>query len=272
MQAKLAARRKKKNANLEKQRQLKSEQLQERIQKAINNSEDYQNDKNEMTKEALDQIIGEMKMKLTPEEIPAAIERLIEDKHQKELEDLLLKLYEQKAVELKEEMLAMMEEKVQKQQDCRKTANDRKKGLEALLSRETDPEKKQKYQGQIDEINKGVDNELKELEDEYTKLEGKITREIQQRTQDREVSNIEKLQNTQLEEKDNIFQKYLPNTMLGEMVAELNEQEKKDIEELKASLEAANKKRIEEMEQQERDEEARLMLRKKELGKLTEEE
>ena len=60
--------------------------------------------------------------------------------------------------------------------------------------------------------------------------------------------------------------------MLGEMVAELNEQEKKDIEELKASLEAANKKRIEEMEQQERDEEARLMLRKKELGKLTEEE
>ena len=50
------------------------------------------------------------------------------------------------------------------------------------------------------------------------------------------------------------------------------EQEKKDIEELKASLEAANKKRIEEMEQQERDVEEQLMLQKKELGKLTEAE
>jgi len=146
LQEKLAARRKKKNANLEKQRAMKSEQLQDRIQKSINNSEDYQATKNDMTKEALDTIIGDMKMNMTPEEIPAAIERLIDDKHQKELEDLLLKLYEQKAIELKEEMLAMMEEKVQKQQDARKTANDRKKGLEALIQRESDPEMKQKYQ------------------------------------------------------------------------------------------------------------------------------
>lgn len=47
-----------------------------------------------MTKDALDEIIKDMKLNLTPEEIPAAIERLIDDKHQKELEDLLLKLYE----------------------------------------------------------------------------------------------------------------------------------------------------------------------------------
>ena len=56
-----------------------------------------------------------MQMNLTPEEIPSAVERLIDDKHQKELEDLLLKLYEQKCVELKEEVLAMMEEKIAKQ-------------------------------------------------------------------------------------------------------------------------------------------------------------
>jgi len=55
-----------------------------------------------------------MRLELTPEEIPSAIERLIDDKHQKELEDMLLKLYEQKCVELKEEVLAMMEEKLAK--------------------------------------------------------------------------------------------------------------------------------------------------------------
>lgn len=47
-----------------------------------------------MTRQALDELIAQMQLELTPEEIPAAIERLIDDKHQKELEDLLLKLYE----------------------------------------------------------------------------------------------------------------------------------------------------------------------------------
>lgn len=78
-----------------------------------------------MTQDALDAIMKDMKMNLTPEEIPAALERIIDDKHQKELEDLLLKLYEQKALELKEEMLNMMEEKIQKQQDVRKQAADK---------------------------------------------------------------------------------------------------------------------------------------------------
>lgn len=55
-----------------------------------------------------------MKLELTPEEIPSAIENLIDDKHQKELSDWLLKLYEQKAIELKEEILAMLEEKIAK--------------------------------------------------------------------------------------------------------------------------------------------------------------
>ena len=47
-----------------------------------------------MSREALDELIQQMRLELTPEEIPSAIERLIDDKHQKELEDLLLKLYE----------------------------------------------------------------------------------------------------------------------------------------------------------------------------------
>jgi len=67
-----------------------------------------------MTKEGLDEIVKKMKMELSSEEIPAALERIIDNKHQKELQDWLLKLYEQKAIELKEEILAMMEEKIAK--------------------------------------------------------------------------------------------------------------------------------------------------------------
>ena len=182
LQEKLAARRKKKNANLEKQRAMKSDQLQQRIARAIDNSEDYQDTKNQMTQDALDKIMKDMKMNLTPEEIPAALERIIDDKHQKELEDLLLKLYEQKAVELKEEMLNMMEEKIQKQQDVRKQADDKAKGLKALLAREVNPEKKADYQKKLDDVELEKEKNLTELDAEYLQLENKITREVQKRT------------------------------------------------------------------------------------------
>ena len=153
----------------------------------MKNSEEYQANKNKMTKDALDDILNDMKLNLTPEEIPAALERLIDDKHQAELEDLLLKHYEQKCIELKEETLAMLEEKQAKQLDARKAAKDRKAGLEGLVAREVDPGKKQNYQNQIAEVDKQLEKELSDLDDEYKKQEGKIQRQIQQRTQDREV-------------------------------------------------------------------------------------
>lgn len=56
------------------------------------------------------------------------------------------------------------------------------------------------------------------------------------------------------------------------MVAEFNDQEKKDIAELKASLEEANKKRITEMEKQEKELEEALLLHKAELANLSEAE
>lgn len=79
-----------------------------------------------------------MKLELHSEEIPAALERLIDEKHQKELQDWLLKLYEQKAMELKEEILAMMEEKIAKQMLLKKTCEDRKRGIDAIIRRTTD--------------------------------------------------------------------------------------------------------------------------------------
>ena len=109
------------------------------------------------------------------------------------------------------------------------------------------------------------------MDAEFLLQEGKITREVQKRTQDREVKNIEKLQNRQLEEKNDIFQRYLPNSLVGDMVNELNEQEKKDIEELKKSLESANKKKLEEMEAKEKELNDNLNADKEYLRKLAEE-
>ena len=191
-----------------------------------------------MTDEALDKIVNDLKLNLPEQEIPAALEKVIDDKHQGELEDLLLKLYEQKAVELKEEILAMMEEKIGKQQEIRKQCKDRTKGIDALISRTIDDGEVAKLEAQKKDIEIQMQKEIKELEDEYKKTEASITKDVQKRCQDREVNMIEQLQQRQIEEKKKIFQHYLPDSLMTTLHDKLGEQERKEIEQLRKDLEA----------------------------------
>lgn len=115
----------------------------------------------------MDEMIGQMRLDMTPEEIPAAVERLIDTKHQGELEDLLLKLYEQKCIELKEEVLAMMEEKIAKQQELRKSASDRKRGIDAIISRTHEPKELKQLEQQKKDIDEKVEKDLNDVENAY---------------------------------------------------------------------------------------------------------
>lgn len=194
LQARLAARRKKRENAIEQEKKLKQDQLQERIAKSIENSEDYQLKKNALTMEALTEMVNKLKLELPEHEVPGALDKIIDEKHQSELEDLLLKLYEQKAVELKEEILCMMEAKIAKQQEVRQGGADRKKGIDALISRTIDEGEVQRLEALKKTIDGEIDKEIKDLEEHYRKAEQDITRHVQERCQNREVAKIDELQ------------------------------------------------------------------------------
>jgi hypothetical protein len=141
----------------------------------------------------LEEHVNRLKLELPDHEIPGALEKFIDDKHQKELEDLLLKLYEQKAVELKEEILAMMEAKLAKQQEARKGYNDRKKGIDALISRTVDDAEVNKLESQKADLDRQMNAEVNGIEKQYQTKEKQITQDVQKRCQDREVRLIDEL-------------------------------------------------------------------------------
>jgi hypothetical protein len=168
-----------------------------------------------------------MRLELTPEEIPAAIDRLVDDKHQKELEDLLLKLYEQKCVELKEEVLAMMEEKVAKQQELRKAAEDRKRGIDAIISRTHEPAELKKLESKKKEIDQKLEEDIASVENDFARKEAHIMRDVQKRTQDREVQYLAEITEKQRLEKQEIFDQYLPDSLLTMLNADMAEDDRK---------------------------------------------
>lgn len=128
--------------------------------------------------EEIEKIIREMQLQMPPEEIPAAVERMIDDRHHKELEDMLLKLYEQKAIQLKEEILAMMEEKAAKQTNQRKTAEDRKRGLDAIIGRSADQKTVKEMVQKKAAVDQDLEKALQEIADFYRKQEHLVTRDV----------------------------------------------------------------------------------------------
>ena len=225
-----------------------------------------------MTKAALDELVEQMRLEKTPEEIPAALERVVDDKHQKELEDLLLKLYEQKCVELKEEVLAMMEEKVQKMQEMRKGAADRKKGIDAIIARTHEPTELEKLEQRKKEIDSKLEKDLADIENEYIKKEGMINHEVQKRNQQREVDYIQELQQKQLEEKQEIFMTYLPNSLMTNLITQMKEEDIKAMQALREQLEKQNAEQLAKLEADQRELEANLARQKAELDRLGDQE
>ncbi len=174
----LEARRRKREKAIERERLQKQANLQERIEYSLANSSEYALKKNKLTAEGLESIIQKMKLELSSVEIPAALERLIDDKHQKELQDWLLKLYEQKAIELKEEILAMMEEKIARQMLLKKNCEDRKRGLEAIMRRTPDAAQKRELAERVKKLESEVEAEVAAMELEYRRREAGKTKEI----------------------------------------------------------------------------------------------
>ena len=128
--------------------------------------------------EEIEKTIREMQLQMPPEEIPAAVERMIDDRHSKELEDMLLKLYEQKAIQLKEEILSMLEEKAGKQLLLKQQAEDRKRGLDAIIGRSADQKVVKEMIAKKGEIEGKLGKDIEDLEEEYRKKEGSLTRDV----------------------------------------------------------------------------------------------
>lgn len=114
LKEKLAKRRQRRNKLAEKEREVKIDNVDARIKFEQDQLDKDRKLKYEANRLNVEQIIAEMKMKMTREELPAAISKVVDTTHEAELHDLLVKLYEQKSVELKEKLMALLEEKLTK--------------------------------------------------------------------------------------------------------------------------------------------------------------
>ena len=75
-------------------------------------------------------------------------------------------------------------------------------------------------------------------------------RDIEKRSQDREVRLLEQVSEDQLREKQDIFQKYLPDSLMTMLNEDMAEEDRKQMKVLREQLEKQNAERLAEMDAQ----------------------
>ena len=100
--------------------------------------------------------------------------------------------------------------------------------------------------------------------------EAQITKEVQKRCQDREVSFIADLQEKQIQEKQEIFSQHLPDSLLTELNAQMGEEDRKAMQELREQLEKQNAEKMAQLEADQKELEDELAKRQAEMSQESE--
>jgi len=110
---------------------------------------------------------------------------------------------------------------------------------------------------------------LAALEEEYRKKEGTITREVQGKTMDRESDQIGVIQEQQNAEKRAIFERFLPNAMMDDVLDAAEAEDRAEMIKYKKKLEKEKADYIAEMKHEESELEKLYAADKAQHGKLS---
>merc|ERR1711957_718221 len=101
------------------------------------------------------------------------------------------------------------------------------------------------------EIEGSLQKDLDNLEAEYRKKEGTLTRDVQGKTMDREQDQIGVIQEQQNAEKKEIFLRFLPDAMMGDILEAAEEEDRIEMLKYKDKLSREKAQMIAEMQKEE---------------------
>lgn len=205
----------------------------------------------------MEEALGHLMLETPDDELPAAVLGALEDKQQGELEDLLKRLYAQRARELKDQILALLEEKVQGQGVIGKNFRARNEAADALLGGvakaaggEVDPIVEKKHKATKERLAAEEKQELQELEKDYQVKKAGVERALQAKALAAENEQLEALRAKQLAEKERVVQERLADGRVKELLAELDKEEAEELAAFRAQQEEARQAKLAEMERE----------------------
>jgi hypothetical protein len=142
----------------------------------------------------------------------------------------------------------------------------------AIIQRTDDPAQVRELQQRMKNIEAETTREINKLESEFVKAETRKTRDIQEHNMDRETRALQEMSELHMQEKRQIFESYLPDSLMKDIYAQLAQKEQDDMEIYKKELALIKEQKLKEMEEEERELQVELAEQQSKLQKLTAQE
>jgi hypothetical protein len=190
-------------------------------------------------------------------EVPGAVLGLLEEKHQGELDDLLLECYEQKAGDLRNLLLALVEEKANAVQTTQRNFRQRREAIEAIGKAVTaqsggEPDECTEKQLEADKAQLAAEEqrELAELDRDLNLRKMDREKELTARALERENGLVRKLQEEQLAERKQVIEEKLHGVMVEGLLDEMNEADEEELQAFRKHQEEQLQQQVHQMEEQ----------------------
>ncbi len=211
---KIAERKRKRAA---KEAELRAEKERELEELKKNNHREEDALKRRMDEQKLQKQIEKMKMMLTQDELPFAVERLIDEKHLNELSDLLRRQLHDKAMVLKDNMQKLLKAKAEAVQKVKEDMDSQLAQAKQLADKGLI--KKEEYMSKLEDLKERKEKALKDVEYDYAQKQNELE---EQKLMEVEKANSEELVNlmkSQADEKQMYMQAFVSDEFLKKILS-----------------------------------------------------
>ena len=201
---------------------------------------------------------------LSPEELPFAIDKIIEDQHMQDLAELLQTQFQKKAQLLKEKMSKLLDAKLKAIGELKEGFNDQYKRLATDLERKIIGQAE--YERKMVDIKGKENDKMRDIELKFVEQQNAIEENMVKQTEKKHGEDLITMKEEQFGEKKRLLKKYVGDDLLEKALAGEDEWMKLEMEKYKAQVTSANREQMDDIENRKK-----MMddMSKKNLDKIT---
>jgi hypothetical protein len=230
-----------KEAEIRQQKQKELEDLRNQ------NQRDEEELKRRINEQKLKKQIEVMQEKLMPNELPFAVERLIDERQLEELSDLLKQQLNDKAIILKETMQTLVKNKADAMQKVKEEhelqlSNAKKFADKGLMN-------KQDYETKLKELEEAKKNKLKEVEYDYAQRQTELEEQKLMEIEKTNSNEMVKFMNDQALRKQKYMDQFVSDEFMKKLLAGDKEDIEKEMEEYRKEIDNSFAQRRQEIDE-----------------------
>ena len=220
---------------------------QEKQDEEDNGKKNYDEFRETNEEKTVEEIVRNLQASIPKEEVPTALEKILDDRQMRELVDLLMRQYEEKAQAMKDALIKMMEDKTNDIDDMNKEYSQARQFLRDAY--EKGGISQEAFEDEINKLKEKQKQMMDAIDEKYNNLEVETEQDIRRNFIEKHTNEQIALEEKHMREREKFFSKLLPESAMKRILKGYEELNDDEINELIREKNEEKEARIRELEE-----------------------